>query len=87
MKSTPHSAITSASSCEHTKRDKGSYQLQRYLREPVGYEARIVVGAAPTLNRMDVLDSSKRNGKKDKERRKAAIRKKIRAIERKIGKL
>jgi hypothetical protein len=34
---------------------------------------------------MDLLDSSKRTGKKDKEKRKAAMGKKIRAIERKIG--
>jgi hypothetical protein len=33
---------------------------------------------------MDLLDSRKRNGKQDKEMRKAAMGKKIRAIERKI---
>ncbi len=77
--------MTSTSSCNHTKKDKGSYQLQRYLKEPAGYRARLFVGAASTHCCMDLLDSSKRTGKKDKEKRKAAMGKKIRAIERKIG--
>jgi hypothetical protein len=85
MKSTPHSVITPTSSCNHTKIDKGSYQLQRYLKEPPGYGARLFTGATSTQCCMDLLDSSKRNGKKDKKRRKAVMGKKIRAIERKIG--
>jgi len=34
---------------------------------------------------MDLLDSRKRSGKQDKERRKVAMGKKIKAIERKIS--
>jgi hypothetical protein len=87
VKSTLHSVITSTSPCGCIKKDKGSYQLQRYLKEPAGYEARLVIGAAPAQSCIDLVDSSKKNGKRNKATRKTAMRKKIRAIERKIGEL
>jgi hypothetical protein len=76
--------MTPTSACNHTKNHKCSYQLQRYLKEPAGYGARLFTGAAPTQRCMDLVDSRKRNGRQDKEMRKAAMGKKIRAIERKI---
>ena len=84
VKSTAYSVMASTSSCNHTKNHKCSYQLQRYLKEPAGYGDRLFIGAAPTQRCMDLLDSRKRSGKQDKEMRKAAMGKKIRAIERKI---
>ena len=85
VKSTACSVMTSTSSCNHTQNHKCSYQLQRYLKEPAGYGSRLFVGAAPTQRCMDLLHSRKRSGKQDKEMRKAAMGKKIRAIEKKIS--
>jgi hypothetical protein len=76
--------MSSTSSYNHIKKDKCSYQLQRYLKEPAGYGARLFTRAAPTQRCMDV-DSRRRNGRQDKEIRKAAMGKKIRAIEKKIS--
>jgi hypothetical protein len=66
-------------------RGKGSYQLQRYLNEPAGCGAAIFIEAAPARRCMDLLDTSKRNGKNERKKRTAAMGKKIRALERKIG--
>ncbi|CZR70258.1 uncharacterized protein PAC_20159 [Phialocephala subalpina] len=64
---------------------KGSYQLQRYLKEPTGCGATLFIEGAPTPRRMDLLDSSKANGKKERKKRTATMGKKIRDLERKIG--
>jgi len=66
-------------------RGKGSYQLQRYLKEPGGCGAPVLIEAAPAPRCTDLLDASKRNGKKEKKRRVATMGKKIRALERKIS--
>lgn len=66
-------------------RGKGSYQLQRYLKEPAGCGATLLIEAAPAPRCMDLLNSSKRNGKKVRKRRTATMEKKIRALERKIS--
>jgi hypothetical protein len=66
-------------------RGKGSYQLQRYLKEPAGCGAALFIEAAPAPRCMDLLDTSKRNGKKERKRRTATMGKKIRALERKIS--
>jgi len=85
VKSLQHSFITT--SYGHTKNDKGSYQLQRYLNEPASYQARLINGVAPEDNGMALLGFSRRNGEKRKETRRTAMRRKIKAIERKIGEL
>ena len=83
MKRSPDSFITT--SYDHAKKDTGSYQLQRYLNEPAGYQARLVNGVAPEHDGIDLLHLSRRNGAKRKETRRTAMRRKIKAIERKIG--
>lgn len=65
-------------------RGNGSYQLQRYLKEPAGCGAALFVEAAAARSCTDLLDRSKSNGKKEKKRR-ATMGKKIRALEKKIG--
>jgi hypothetical protein len=86
-KSTPYSVVDSTPSYDDNKKSKCSYQLQRYLEEPAGYGATLFIGASPTQRCMDLPDINRRSEKKDKKRRKAAMAKKIRAIERKIGEL
>ena len=66
-------------------RGKGSYQLQRYLKEPAGCGASLFIEAAPLRRCMDLLDTSKRNGKNERKKRTATMGKKIRALERKIS--
>ena len=66
-------------------RGKGSYQLQRYLKEPASCGAALFIEAAPARRCMDLLDTSKRNGKNERKRRTAAMGKRIRALERKIS--
>jgi len=66
-------------------RGKGSYQLQRYLKEPAGYGAALFVATAPARRCMDLLGPSTRNGKKERKKRTATMGKKIKALERKIS--
>jgi hypothetical protein len=80
-----HPAVTP--SCGNTRKDKSSYQLHRYLSEPAGYQARLINGDNPGKYYMDMLDFSTRKEVRSKETRRTAMRRKIRAMERKIGEL
>ncbi|KAE9367567.1 hypothetical protein N431DRAFT_470990 [Stipitochalara longipes BDJ] len=66
-------------------RGNGSYQLQRYLKEPAGCGAALFIEAAPAPRCIDLVDRSKRNGKKERKRRTMTLEKKIKALEEKIS--
>jgi hypothetical protein len=72
---TAHGSISYSGKC--------SYQLQRYLKEPAGCGATLFIEAA-SIPRCNLLDSSKRNGKKERKKRTATMGKKLRDLERKI---
>jgi hypothetical protein len=77
----PDKAVHKPISC----RGKGSYQLQRYLKEPAGYGAPLFIEAAPPRRFVDLLDPSTRNAKKERKKRTVTMGKKIRDLERKIS--
>jgi hypothetical protein len=58
---------------------------QFLTEEKVAISSSVFIEAAPLRRCMDLLDTSKRNGKNERKKRTATMGKKIRALERKIS--